>query len=647
MQRVALLMALHTLAALGGRLVRPAAALRCSVLLAHAPARGLALPAPQVPAISRQRIRAVAGGKGSIGKAKIVVHDGAWIPPATTADATSPGSKPKEEGEFDNEEFALFSDGDDDDDEVAAAANPFARMVAPRQPRAEIPAFEATLDVPLGRCAGCGVVLQAAVSGSPGFLPQPGGLERAQVIGHRVICGRCHGLRHQNSADKEVRVGHSTERKLSPRYFEDLLEACLLGHDARSPSGVTAPANAGCGVVVYLVDLFDVEGSLLPSLPRLVGDTPLILVGNKVDALPSGTSLERVEKWLRQACRERLGGIEPAEVHLISASTGKGIAKLGDSVLRWASRRRQYGDVYVVGAANVGKSSFINAMISPNTNKKQKRVVGAKGGVSLAELALADLPGAQEGLFDEEEEEEDIEAAAERPLSKGEKAALARQTGPRLLTASHLPGTTLEPVRVRCRNGLSLFDTPGLVLEGQLARRLTPQEVALLLPRAPIKPAQISLGAGKSLLLGGVARVDVLACGFAAQLVLAVHAAPSLTLHPTATERAEEMRQRHVGGMLSPPLGGRERLEMLGPLETTDIEIEGVGFRRAAADVAIGGIGWLAVLGDGLIKLRVHAPKHVPVVPREPLIPFIDGTRGNSKFTGTRVIKPEMKKKRR
>jgi ribosome biogenesis GTPase A len=636
---------------------------------------------------------------------------------------------------------------------------------------------EARLDVQSGRCAGCGVVLQARAAQSAGYCPTEH-VERSSLVGHRVICTRCHGLRHQNSAAREVRVGHSAESELSPQRFEKLLEACLRGYDARSPSGVSAPSSAGCGLVVYLLDLFDLEGSKLPGLSeKLLESTPVIVVGTKADTLPPGTSLERVEKWLRSACRTRIlsdgaggptttgssstttaprsgnarggssspyatrdgsgprgstagassagsdyrgrvasgnsngvsgyhgrmpGGnsndVEPVEVHLISSLTGTGVAQLADAVMRWAARRREHGDVYVIGAANVGKSSLINALIAPGApgsarakaqrrareaKKRQVQLVdldpgasrdaedgdsaGAEGAHGSTEFELggggADATaewdeksngGDGDGLGDGGDGTDDGDGLGDgsygsspEQLTPAQAEAARRAALPRLLTASHLPGTTLEPVRIRCRNGLSIFDTPGLVLPGQLAQLLTPQEVALTLPRAPVRATQLSLGAGKTLLLGGLARVDVLETGFSAHVVLAVHVAPAIALHPTSHARAEEVRRQHVGGLLTPPLGGTDRLKAIGPLVHTDVTIEGVGFRRAAVDVAIGGLGWLAVLGDGLVKLRLYAPKNVPVVAREPLVPMIDGTRGNAKFTGTRVVKAGKGKKGR
>lgn len=682
-----------------------AAPARCAGALARTPSLGGSQPL-RLGALARQRMRALATdgsaggdrpprGLGGLSGARIVVHSEGWTPPTVPAEKSVPRVQTFEYSFFD----------DEGDIGVGGRGSPNGgRRAAPRQPRgtktsAEAP-VGATLDVQVGRCAGCGVTLQASEAGAPGFLPQAH-LERSAHVGHRVICARCHGLLHQNSADKEVRVGHSSRDELSPQRFEQLLEACLLGHDARSPSGVGAPSSAGCGVIVYLVDLFDLEGSFLEALPPLVGDTPLILVGTKVDTLPVGVPLPAVEKWLRTACRERLGGIEPAEVHLISATTGRGVARLGSAVMRLAERNRDYGDVYVVGAANVGKSSLINSLIAPKAAKKRKQLVGPKGGLgragdvgaaagagaaaSTAKAAKAAAVerddeeedgfaiGSAEGALDvslygdpeEEEEEEDAdkeqrlqgdededeedEAASSEPLgelSPAEALALKKAATPRLLTASHLPGTTLEPVRIRCRDGLVLFDTPGLVLRGQLATLLTPQEVALLLPRGPVKPKQLSLAKGKSLLLGGLARVDVVETGFAAHVVLAAHVAPSLTLHPTSFERAEAVRKQHCGDMLTPPLGGPGRLAALGPLQTTEIEIDAGGFRRASADVAIGGLGWLAVVGDGLVRLRVHAPKDVRVVPREPLNPLVDGTKGNAKFTGTRVVGPKGPKRK-
>lgn len=76
-----------------------------------------------------------------------------------------------------------------------------------------------------------------------------------------------------------------------------------------------------------------------------------------------------------------------------------------------------------------------------------------------------------------------------------------------------IAGTTLGLLRVP---GIALgpkhrvFDTPGVPHDYQLTSILAPEEVRMLLPRRRLKPRTYRVPAGSTLLIGGVARLDVL-----------------------------------------------------------------------------------------------------------------------------------------
>lgn len=445
----------------------------------------------------------------------------------------------------------------------------------------------ARLRVEVGRCVGCGVPLQSSAPGSPGYVPAAK-LEEATQVAHTVICARCHSLRHRNAAEDALRVNASSvHESLRPARFDALLRRVISGSGTPLGSG----AVSRCGCVVYLVDLFDVHGSILTPLDRATRDMPVIVVGTKVDLLPSDTSLRRVEVWLRGALREALPSLKPAEVHLVSATSGAGVDALHGAMLRWARRVREKGDVYVVGAANVGKSSLLNCLLR------------TRGHASLG-------------------------GPAARPA----------------LTASHLPGTTLGVMPLRCADGLLVMDTPGVVQPSQLSARLAPSDVDALLPKRRLKPVALAMGPGKALLFGAVAVVEVVDAPGARGARLVAFVAEGVTTHPTKMERANELRTTRAGGLLRPP-SSAARVEALGDLVPTHVDVEGQGWDRAAVDVVVSGLGWVAVATAGRVALRVHVPEGVAVTVRPPLLPYL-GTQ-TAKFTGARVVRPPAKAARR
>ena len=118
-------------------------------------------------------------------------------------------------------------------------------------------------------------------------------------------------------------------------------------------------------------------------------------------------------------------------------------------------------------------------------------------------------------------------------------------------------------------------------------------------------------------------------------------------LHPTDTSRADEVLREHAGTMITPPLGddGPARLEELGEMEEHVVEVEGTGWKEAAADITLRGLGWVAVTGAGSAKIKISVPKGVGVSVRPPLMPF-DIWEAAARYTGGRAVRRGGKTKR-
>ncbi len=115
-------------------------------------------------------------------------------------------------------------------------------------------------------------------------------------------------------------------------------------------------------VIVYIVDLFDFHGSFLYSMPRIIGDNPVLILANKIDLFPKDVKFSRVQHWVKRECRNRgLHDITVGQVHLVSCKTGFGVS---EALRRARQSAEDRGcDIYVVGAANAGKSTFINHLL--------------------------------------------------------------------------------------------------------------------------------------------------------------------------------------------------------------------------------------------------------------------------------------------
>lgn len=205
-----------------------------------------------------------------------------------------------------------------------------------------------------------------------------------------------------------------------------------------------------------LVDVFDLQGSLLSNLKDIAGENPIVIAANKIDLIPTDASKNRITSWLyeeiRKQCQlvsprdledqkyrafEARGWIRPKEretqagvlyrsnIHLISCVNGTGINDLLTSI--FAMAKDNGNKIYVMGAANVGKSSFINRLVNYKAQKKGS-------------------------------------AAKNKQLSKTD---LKLSANPHV-TVSNLPGTTLNFLKIKLPNGITVVDTPGLINKGNI-----------------------------------------------------------------------------------------------------------------------------------------------------------------------------------
>lgn len=218
------------------------------------------------------------------------------------------------------------------------------------------------------RCIGCGAVIQSEDPKEPGYTPQAAikkGLEN-----NELYCQRCFRLRHYN----EIAPVSLTD--------DDFLQ--LLNH--------IRDANA---LIVYVVDIFDFNGSLIPGLHRFVGDNPVLLVGNKEDLLPRSLRRSRLRDWIRQ--QANLAGIRPIDTVLVSAKKNHQIEDLLNEIEKYLHHR----DVYVVGVTNVGKSTLINQIIKQRTGVQDLITTSRFPGTTLDKIEiplddgheLVDTPG--------------------------------------------------------------------------------------------------------------------------------------------------------------------------------------------------------------------------------------------------------------
>jgi hypothetical protein len=302
-------------------------------------------------------------------------------------------------------------------------------------------------------CQGCGASLQTKDPNRLGYIPS------SSLKKDNPLCKRCFRLKHYN----EIQDVAVTD--------DDFLQMISTIRNTKS-------------LVVHLIDIFDVNGTLLQSLPRMVGNNPIILAGNKMDLLPKSTNERKVIQWLRASAKE--AGITVKDVLLISSEKGHGFDELEERIEAFRNNR----DVYIVGATNVGKSTFINRLIKQSTGYSN------------------------------------------------------------VITTSYFPGTTLGFIEIPLDNHTSLIDTPGIVNKEQIAHYVSADDLKVITPRKEIKPRIYQLNSGQTLFIGGLARMDFIK---GTKQPFVCYFSNELEVHRTKLEKADDLFQNHAGELLSPP----------------------------------------------------------------------------------------------
>ena len=329
-------------------------------------------------------------------------------------------------------------------------------------------------------------------------------------------------------------------------------------------------------------------------------------------------------KYFTSVLRDSLGraakDVRLGNVHMISAHRGWWTKQVKEEI------REHGGGIWVVGKANVGKSSFIEACFP----KESRRLENMNEWVE-KQLESEMLNQQQPNILDPDSLLPPAPREDEFPV---------------LPIVSSLPGTTVSPIRIPFGRGRGeMIDLPGME-RSELEDYVRDEHKRDLIMTKRVKPERYTIKPGQSLLIGGgLVRVSAVNPD---HTIMAASYVP-LEAHVTKTEKAIEMQteQKEYPGKVLMKEGTGESISSAGKFnlkwDTTisnlptsiakavkdkKIQIPTLPYRVMAADLLIEGCGWVE------LSIQVRSKRNPEEDAAE--FPQVEVFSPNGDFVGSR-----------
>lgn len=185
------------------------------------------------------------------------------------------------------------------------------------------------------KCIGCGATIQTEDINKKGYIDK-------KVLENKkdnFYCKRCFDLKHYNK-----------EQKIKTPLDEYLLNLKTIQKDK--------------GLIVYIVDTFDFEGSLIYNINDIVNSSNILLVLNKIDLYLDSLNRNKIKNYVLKYLKEKQ--IKIKDIMLMSSFNDNDIDDLFNKIKELHNNK----NVYFVGMTNVGKSTIINKIIKKFTGEE-------------------------------------------------------------------------------------------------------------------------------------------------------------------------------------------------------------------------------------------------------------------------------------
>lgn len=210
-------------------------------------------------------------------------------------------------------------------------------------------------------CKGCGVVMQHEDKNKLGYAPKA----------EADYCQRCFRIRH----------------------YDDVMISMKQGIDADAVLARIAKMDA---LVVWVVDLFDFEANMVKGLNRHLLHKDILMVATKRDLLPATLTNQKLGDFLLHRLKQLSIQVQGIVICGDLMKHPKREENNSIEEIAYAIEQYRHGrDVVVMGMANAGKSTMLNALCEgvDLTTSRHPGTTLDFNEIKMADYILYDTPG--------------------------------------------------------------------------------------------------------------------------------------------------------------------------------------------------------------------------------------------------------------
>lgn len=296
-------------------------------------------------------------------------------------------------------------------------------------------------------CHGCGYELQTIVVDKLGYIPK---INEAKEIHY---CQRCHNMIFKNQAPKTF---------LQDQDYWELFTEIVLENK----------------LYVLIIDIFNIEGSILDKMVEKLQNKQVLIVLNKRDLIPKLVKDNKIYASIKN--HYKLKNLQIIDYVVVSSKKKYNIDLLLDKINYY-----RQDDVFLIGVANVGKSSIVNSLINSITQDNKEHI-----------------------------------------------------------STSYHAGTTLGLIKVPFDEVANLIDTPGIINKSDVNNGLSKETLEVIIPKKEIRPKTYQLNAEQTLFISSLLQVDYIQ---GTRQGFTIYAANTIQIHRTKLENALSFRENNLG----------------------------------------------------------------------------------------------------